>query len=69
MFQVTDVLRYSNLIYRSTNLTELVKAIRMLAALSSTPDSGQRLLDAARKLAAATAGLLSNAQPENVDNR
>jgi talin len=53
----------------STNLTELVKAIRLLAALSSTPDEGQKLLDAARKLAAATAGLLNTAQPENVDNR
>ena len=53
----------------STNLTELAKAIRLLAALNvegMTPDD---LLKAARALAAATAGLLNAAQPENLEVR
>jgi len=53
----------------STNLTELAKAVRLLAALSPTELTGDELLKAARALAAATAGLLNAAQPENVENR
>ena len=51
----------------STNLTELAKAVRLLAALDvpgMTPDD---LLRAARALAAATAGLLNATQPENLE--
>ena len=51
----------------STNLTELAKAVRLLAALSPTELTGDELLKAARALAAATAGLLNAAQPENVE--
>ena len=53
----------------STNLTELAKAIRLLAALSPTALTGDELLKAARNLAAATAGLLNAAKPENVEVR
>ena len=53
----------------STNLTELAKAVRLLAALSPTPLTGDELLKAARNLAAATAGLLNAAKPENVEVR
>ena len=51
----------------STNLTELAKAVRLLASLSPSTPSGDELLKAARALAAATAGLLNSAQPENMD--
>lgn len=53
----------------SSNLTELVKAVRLLAAMSASRREGDDLLDAARKLAQAAAGLLNTAQPENVENR
>lgn len=52
----------------STNLNELTKAVRLLAALNMegmTPD----LLKVARSLAAATAKLLNAAQPENLEVR
>ena len=51
----------------STNLTELAKAVRLLAALSTTELTGDELLKAARALAAATAGLLDAAKPENIE--
>lgn len=53
----------------STNLNELAKAVKLLAALNvegMTPDD---LLKAARSLAAATAELLNAAQPENLEVR
>ena len=50
----------------STNLSELAKAVRMLAALTPTEGEGSNLLDAARALAAATADLLNSAHPENL---
>ena len=53
----------------STNLNELAKAVRLLAALNvegMTPDD---LLQAARALAVATAGLLNASQPENLEVR
>ena len=53
----------------STNLTELAKAVRLLAALNPTDLTGDELLRAARNLAAATAGLLNAAKPENVEVR
>ena len=51
----------------STNLTELAKAVCLLAALSPSTPSGDELLKAARALAAATAALLNSAQPENIE--
>ena len=51
----------------STNLTELAKAVKLLAALSTNDLEGDDLLKAARALAAATAALLNAAQPENMD--
>ena len=53
----------------STNLTELAKAVRLLASLSPSTPTGDELLKAARALAAATAGLLNSAQPENMEVR
>ena len=53
----------------STNLTELAKAVRLLAALSASQLEGDDLLKAARALAAATTALLNAAQPENMENR
>ena len=53
----------------SSNLTELVKAVRLLAAMSASQRESDDLLGAAQKLALATAGLLNTAQPENVENR
>ena len=53
----------------STNLNELAKAVRLLAALDvegMTPDD---LLRAARALANATAGLLNASEPENLEVR
>ena len=50
----------------STNLSELAKAVRMLAALNPSEGEGSNLLDAARALAAATADLLNSAHPQNL---
>ena len=55
-----------SLSYSSTNLSELAKAVRMLAALNPSETDGGNLLDAARALAAATANLLNSAHPENL---
>lgn len=52
--------------HSSTNLTELAKAARLLAALNPDGLTGDDLLKAARALAAATAALLNAAQPENM---
>ena len=51
----------------STNLTELAKACRMIAALQPHEKGSDDLLNAARKLAAATANLLKASQPENLE--
>uniref|UniRef100_A0A1X7VGP0 FERM domain-containing protein n=1 Tax=Amphimedon queenslandica TaxID=400682 RepID=A0A1X7VGP0_AMPQE len=53
----------------STNLSELAKAVRMLAALNPSEGEGSNLLDAARALAAATADLLNSAHPQNLHKR
>ena len=53
--------------YSSTNLTELAKACRMIAALQPHEKGSDDLLNAARKLAAATANLLKASQPENLE--
>ena len=58
-----------SLSHRSTNLNELAKAVRLLAALDvegMTPDD---LLRAARALANATAGLLNASSPEHLEVR
>ena len=51
----------------STNLTELAKACRMIAALQPHEKGSDDLLNAARRLAAATANLLKASQPENLE--
>jgi len=48
-------------------LSELAKAIRLLAALHPTQPTGDELLKAAQALAGATAGLLNSAQPSNME--
>ena len=53
--------------FSSTNLTELAKACRMIAALRPHEKGSDDLLNAARKLAAATANLLNASQPENLE--
>ena len=55
------------LLNRSTNLTEMAKAVCLLASLSASRLEGDDLLKAARALAAATAALLNAAQPENME--
>lgn len=52
--------------YSSTNLNELAKSVRMLAALNPNEGDSSNLLDAARSLAAATANLLNSAHPDNL---
>ena len=52
---------------RSTNLTELAKAVKMLAALAPNESDSRQLLDSARMLATATAKLLDAALPENLE--
>lgn len=51
----------------STNLTELAKACRMIAALQPHEKGSDDLLNAARRLAGATANLLKASQPENLE--
>ena len=53
--------------FSSTNLTELAKAVKMLAALSNTQQDGNNLLDAARALAGATSKLLDASHPDNIE--
>ena len=48
-------------------MTELAKACRMIAALQPHEKGSDDLLNAARKLAAATANLLKASQPENLE--
>ncbi len=54
-------------LHSSTNLTGLANAIRLLASLNPVEPTGDDLLRAARALAAATAGLLDAAKPENIE--
>ncbi len=62
-----DVFYLGGCMCSSTNLSELAKAVRLLAALHPTQPTGDELLKAAQALAGATAGLLSAAQPENME--
>ena len=47
----------------SSNIGEFSKDVRLLAALEETESDGDKLLDAARKLAGAFSDLLNAAQP------
>lgn len=48
----------------ATNLPEMTKGVRMIAALMDDESSGERLLDAARKLCSAFSDLLKATEPE-----
>lgn len=48
----------------ATNLPEMTKGVRMIAALMDDDTSGDRLLDAARKLCSAFSDLLKATEPE-----
>ena len=50
--------------YRSSNLTELTKGVKMLSALLGDDGRGDKLLDAARGLMDAFSDLLKCAQPD-----
>ena len=51
----------------SSNIGEFSKDVRMLAALEETESDGDKLLDAARRLAGAFSELLSAAQPGSAE--
>lgn len=49
----------------TSNLPEMTRGVRMIAALMDDDNSGDRLLDAARKLCSAFTDLLKAAEPDN----
>jgi len=51
----------------SSNIGEFSKDVRMLAALEETESDGDKLLDAARRLAGAFSELLTAAQPGSAE--
>ncbi|XP_065576606.1 talin-1-like isoform X2 [Artemia franciscana] len=53
----------------SSNLPEMAKGVKMIAALMEDEKEGDNLMDAARKLAGAFSDLLSAAEPENKEPR
>ncbi|XP_062512011.1 talin-like [Corticium candelabrum] len=53
----------------TSNLTELAKGVRMIAALQGSGHDGDKLLSAARGLAGAVRNLLKSAQPSEAQNR
>ncbi|PSN52989.1 Talin-1 [Blattella germanica] len=53
----------------TTNLPEMTRGVRMIAALMDDDTSGDRLLDAARKLCTAFSDLLRAAEPETKEPR
>ncbi|XP_043281171.1 talin-2 isoform X2 [Venturia canescens] len=53
----------------ATNLPEMTKGVRMIAALMEDDTSGLRLLDAARKLCTAFSDLLKATEPETKEPR
>ncbi|XP_032666456.1 talin-1 isoform X2 [Odontomachus brunneus] len=53
----------------ATNLPEMTKGVRMIAALMDDESSGERLLDAARKLCTAFSDLLKATEPETKEPR
>ena len=50
--------------FSSSNIGEFSKDVKMLAALQEEDNDGDKLLDAARRLAGAFSDLLSAAQPD-----
>ncbi|XP_017774741.1 PREDICTED: talin-2 isoform X2 [Nicrophorus vespilloides] len=52
-----------------TNLPEITKDVRMIAALMDDTNNGERLLDATRKLVTAFSDLLKAAEPESKEPR
>jgi len=57
----------STFLYSSSNIGEFSKDVRMLAALEETESDGDKLLDAARRLAGAFSELLTAAQPGSAE--
>ncbi|XP_050464665.1 talin-1 isoform X2 [Cataglyphis hispanica] len=53
----------------ASNLPEMTKGVRMIAALMDDDSSGERLLDAARKLCSAFSDLLKATEPETKEPR
>ena len=53
----------------SSNLTELSKGVRMIAALQGSSHDGEKLLSAARGLAGAVRNLLMSAEPSEAQVR
>ncbi|OAD56745.1 Talin-2 [Eufriesea mexicana] len=53
----------------ATNLPEMTKGVRMIAALMDDESSGDKLLDAARKLCSAFSDLLKATEPETKEPR
>ncbi|PNF41180.1 Talin-1 [Cryptotermes secundus] len=53
----------------TTNLPEMTRGVRMIAALMEDESSGEKLLDAARKLCSAFSDLLKAAEPETKEPR
>jgi len=54
-------------VYSSSNIGEFSKDVRMLAALEERESDGDKLLDAARRLAGAFSELLTAAQPGSAE--
>ncbi|XP_066588503.1 talin-1 isoform X2 [Prorops nasuta] len=53
----------------ATNLPEMTRGVRMIAALMEDESSGEKLLDAARKLCSAFSDLLKATEPETKEPR
>ena len=53
----------------SSNLPDMAKGVKLIAALMEDDHDGDRLLDATRKLCKAFSDLLNAAQPENKEVR
>ena len=56
-----------SVLFSSSNIGEFSKDVRMLAALEETETDGDKLLDAARRLAGAFSELLMAAQPGSAE--
>ena len=65
MFVVHDLNCFA--LYSSSNIGEFSKDVRMLAALEETESDGDKLLEAARRLAGAFSELLTAAQPGSAE--
>ncbi len=53
----------------SSNLPDMAKGVKLIAALMEDDHDGDRLLDATRKLCKAFSDLMNAAQPENKEVR